>query len=267
MFLGVVEFPGVTRQVDRRAVPVLGHGGLVGVDETFHLGRLAGDPAGGLVGSSVLYGNEDGLVHAKPVKLPALGPHYFNCRDVGNVYDRAGTFEALSTTIGATGSEKNSAPITIVVTSSGAPIAQLSAGPSSGIAPLTVQFTGSVTDPEGDPLTFSWDFGDGSGLQASVVPSISHTFEDPGQFEVTLTAADDKGNISTVSVTIDVLSADDGGGGNGNGGLPDANANDNGAGQDEPDEPICGCGAVGSMQFMMILIGIFGLKYSRRRRG
>ena len=45
---------------------------------------------------SVLYGNEDGLVHAKPAKLPALGPHYFNCRDVGNVYDRAGRYDYIS---------------------------------------------------------------------------------------------------------------------------------------------------------------------------
>jgi len=45
---------------------------------------------------SVLYGNQNGLLYAEPARLPALGPHYFNCRDVGNVYDRAGRYDYIS---------------------------------------------------------------------------------------------------------------------------------------------------------------------------
>ncbi len=45
----------------------------------------------------------------------------------------------------------------------GAPVARLSADRTSGGAPLTVRFdAGASVDAQGDPLSFSWDFGDGS---------------------------------------------------------------------------------------------------------
>jgi glucose/arabinose dehydrogenase len=44
------------------------------------------------------------------------------------------------------------------------PVAVASADPVSGAAPLRVRFTGSASaDPDGDELTFRWDFGDGEG--------------------------------------------------------------------------------------------------------
>ena len=66
-----------------------------------------------------------------------------------------------------------------------APVAKASASPTSGAAPLTVQFdaTGS-TDPDGDPLTYSWDLnGDGTfGDSTSATPSF--TYNQNGQFDV-----------------------------------------------------------------------------------
>src|SRR2546430_16995463 len=43
------------------------------------------------------------------------------------------------------------------------PNAVATAAPTSGVAPLTVQFDGTrSTDPDNDPLTYSWDLnGDG----------------------------------------------------------------------------------------------------------
>jgi len=47
-----------------------------------------------------------------------------------------------------------------------APEAVLTADKLSGPAPLTIQFDGSnSTDPELQPLTYSWDFGDGAAWQ------------------------------------------------------------------------------------------------------
>ena len=45
----------------------------------------------------------------------------------------------------------------------GSPVARATATPTSGAVPLNVQFTGSgSTDPNSDPLTYDWDFGDGT---------------------------------------------------------------------------------------------------------
>ena len=59
-----------------------------------------------------------------------------------------------------------------------APIAMASSNPISGAPPLTVNFSsaGSV-DPEGLPVTMSWDFGDNT---ISTAPNPSHTYTQPG---------------------------------------------------------------------------------------
>ncbi|MEO0470290.1 MAG: PKD domain-containing protein, partial [Bacteroidota bacterium] len=69
-----------------------------------------------------------------------------------------------------------------------APIAVASANPTAGTAPLIVSFDASgSSDPDNDPLTYSWDFGDGntgSGL------SPSHTYNAAGNFTAVLTISD-----------------------------------------------------------------------------
>jgi glucose/arabinose dehydrogenase len=85
------------------------------------------------------------------------------------------------------------------------PVAKATASPTSGAAPLTVQFdaTGS-SDPDGDPLTYSWDLdGDGAyGDSTSATPS--HTYTQTGQINVGLRVSDGRGGVGTDSVTITV---------------------------------------------------------------
>jgi PKD repeat protein len=49
------------------------------------------------------------------------------------------------------------------------------------------------TDPDGNPLTFSWDFGDGVRAYGE---RITHTFLEPGTYVVNLVATDDSGAIN-----------------------------------------------------------------------
>ena len=82
------------------------------------------------------------------------------------------------------------------------------AAPSSGIAPLTVKFTTSVTEfPDKDtPFMYSWDF-DNDGVVDSVEQNPSHTFENVGDFKVTLTVTDgfSSSTLSKVTKKIPIL--------------------------------------------------------------
>src|SRR2546428_13729516 len=61
------------------------------------------------------------------------------------------------------------------------PAASFTATPASGTAPLSVSFNaGSSSDPDGDSLTYAWDFGDGSPAGTGV--SVNHTYQAGGSF-------------------------------------------------------------------------------------
>jgi PKD repeat protein len=82
------------------------------------------------------------------------------------------------------------------------------ANPTSGSAPLEVQFEGDGSfDADEDPLSFDWDFGDGSspGIQSNPV----HIFEDDGSYEVRLTVNDGQGGADTADLVITVGSMTD----------------------------------------------------------
>ena len=85
------------------------------------------------------------------------------------------------------------------------PTARISANPTSGAAPLTVAFDGSgSTDPEGRPLTYSWDLnGDGTFGDATT-PTASYTYTSSGTYTASLRVTDDRGATNTASVTITV---------------------------------------------------------------
>ncbi|MEO1449076.1 MAG: PQQ-dependent sugar dehydrogenase, partial [Bacteroidota bacterium] len=75
-----------------------------------------------------------------------------------------------------------------------------------GPSPLSVQFKGDQSfDPQGEPFTLRWDFGDGSSSEET---NPSHTFvangADPQAFEISLFATDSIGQTSQVRYTISV---------------------------------------------------------------
>lgn len=87
------------------------------------------------------------------------------------------------------------------------PEAIASANKTYGPGPLTVQFTGSQSvDPEGQPLTYAWNFGDGSAISTAANPSYTFTAPAgvPKQFNVTLKITDVEGASSTTTLAISV---------------------------------------------------------------
>jgi PKD repeat protein len=77
--------------------------------------------------------------------------------------------------------------------------ANFAANPTSGQAPLTVQFT----DQSSGPVTgWNWSFGDGSANSSAQNPS--HVYNSAGSFTATLTVTGNSGQTSSKSQTITV---------------------------------------------------------------
>lgn len=72
-----------------------------------------------------------------------------------------------------------------------APVANFSATPTSGTAPLAVSFTDVSS---GRPTSWAWDFGDGG---TSTQRNPTHTYSTAGSYTVTLTVANGAGSHTT----------------------------------------------------------------------
>jgi len=77
--------------------------------------------------------------------------------------------------------------------------ASFSAVPLSGHVPLTVNFQGTAVHPDGESVTYQWDFGDGD---TSDIAAPSHVFLEPGLYNVTLFVYDTKGTADQKSLSI-----------------------------------------------------------------
>lgn len=87
------------------------------------------------------------------------------------------------------------AGLSVITYNSGnlAPEVKLAADTAAGALPLTVNFSAEGTvDPDGDKLTYTWDFGKGEKEQ-SAVPGASHTFTAAGIYPVSVEVTDGKG--------------------------------------------------------------------------
>lgn len=82
-----------------------------------------------------------------------------------------------------------------------APTASFTASPTSGPAPLTVQFTNTST---GSPTAWAWDFGDGS---TSTEQNPSKTYSSAGTYTATLTASNASGTSAPATATITATSS------------------------------------------------------------
>jgi len=99
-------------------------------------------------------------------------------------YANPGTYTVSLTVTGAGG---NDTATKIISATAAAPVANFSASPTSGRAPLAVTFTNSSS---GNVTSYSWNFGDGS---TSTGQNPVHTYATAGTYSVILTATGPSG--------------------------------------------------------------------------
>jgi len=83
------------------------------------------------------------------------------------------------------------------------PIVSISASSTTGVAPLTVHFRGSWSDPDGEIRSYYWDFDDGN---ISYERHPVHIFKREGTYNVKLVVTDDNGDEGTDTMVIVVSS-------------------------------------------------------------
>lgn len=87
---------------------------------------------------------------------------------------------------------------TVVVTGAAAPNQPPTAtplvDPREGDAPLYVHFEANASDPDGDPLTYLWDFGMSTSASDTSTSAHAHaSYTTPGRYTATLTVSDGRG--------------------------------------------------------------------------
>jgi hypothetical protein len=96
----------------------------------------------------------------------------------------------------------SSPPAATQVTISNQPPVAHAGGPYSGTRTQPVVFSGAgSTDPDGDPLTYAWSFGDGA-VGSGVAPS--HTYTSLGSFTVSLVVNDGTASSAPATSTVTI---------------------------------------------------------------
>ncbi len=79
------------------------------------------------------------------------------------------------------------------------PTASLHAMPTTGTAPLMVEFAATnAHDEDGDILSYHWGFGDGSEVVTTTTPTVTHLYAQDGDYLATLQVQDSRGGESEI---------------------------------------------------------------------
>jgi RHS repeat-associated protein len=131
---------------------------------------------------------------------------------VQHAYQAAGTFPLALTVTDSKGAT-HTAATTVTIVNAGPtnrPPVAAPGGPYSGQAGRAIAFDGSASsDPDGDTISYAWNFGDGPETAAGV--RVEHIYQTSGAFTATLTVTDAHGESrsATVAVTVSAAPSDE----------------------------------------------------------
>ena len=149
-------------------------------------GSQSSDPDGQIV-SYTWSGTPDPDDVSQPQVVLGAGSHTFT----------------LTVTDDAGNSDSDTVVITVNAAGNHSPMAAALAGTSDGAAPLSVQFSGTLSsDSDGSIVAWHWDFGDGTTADGAADPA--HVYTQAGNYTATLTVTDDGGATGSATLPVSV---------------------------------------------------------------
>jgi len=127
--------------------------------------------------------------------LPAAGTYYLSVQGTGKG-------DPLATGYTVYGSIGRYLLTVTAPAAAGVPVASISTSATSGLAPLTVSFSGAASS--GTIQSYEWDFGDGSAPATGA--SVSHSYTAPGTYSASLKVTSAEGYSDSRAVTISATS-------------------------------------------------------------
>ena len=168
---------------------------------------------------------------------------------VTHLFKQAGRGFVTLTVIDSRGA-RSIAQVSVVIVETAQP-AIVTVSPTSAAVGATFNFDASKTTPPADqPVAVAWDFGDGSPLVTTSTPTVSHTYQKPGNYTVTVGVYGQLGDGGVTTVKVTALGA---GGSTGSAG----------AGKNAPNWLLIGGAA---LLVLLALIGGASFWMSQRKR-
>jgi len=125
-------------------------------------------------------------------KNPGTWVQFSTAQNPSFTFNETGFYSIRLTVTNAAGSNTVTRMNYIIVTRLPKPVANFVASPTSGLSPLTVQFTDASMN---NPVTWKWEYRKGSGtwVQFSTVQNPSFTFNETGFYSIRLTVTNAAG--------------------------------------------------------------------------
>ncbi len=220
---GMVDLGTLGGPFSSRAFDINNSGHVVGVAQTANgvphafvwtpsagmsdLGTLGGDSSvarsindlGEIVGESTVIGNSmhHGFLWSDSSGMRKLG----GLSGSGSAYGINATGQVVGWSRNASGFDRATGWGVSTPPPVNRPPVVSAGGPYTALEGSPIAFSGDATDPDGDPLSLSWAFGDGDSAYTATA---SHTYANNGSFTAVFRATDSKGagTSSAASVSI-----------------------------------------------------------------
>ncbi len=122
-----------------------------------------------------------------------------------NTFGTAGSYTVALTETNTSGLRHTATKTVSVAAAPQAPTTRLTVTPTTGTAPVLVTANASTsTDPQGQTLRYSVDWGDGATTASQTAATATHTYTSAGSFTVAVTATNTSGlsNTAIQAVTV-----------------------------------------------------------------